>query len=382
MPSRPTSGTELRPGASRTASLAARYAERADAEAELPRPVAESIVDAGFARHFVPASFGGRAGTVSDLLHAVADVARGCTSAAWCASVVAGAGRMGAYLPEEGQAELWAKGADTVVVGALMPRGTATAARGGWRVTGEWAFTSAVAFSDWALVCALLPHGDHRVPWFFALPRQDYRVTGTWTSVGMRGTGSRTLVAEDVFVPAHRGFARQDMITGRGVGSDARCHTAPLRLVSGLLFGAPALGAARAALDAWARDHGAGPAGEEPAVRTALARATVAVDGAALLLERAARLADAPGATELELARTPADCAYAVEQLVDVVERLLRTTGSSGQLAGHPLQRLWRDVHSLASHVALRFDPAGGAYGARLLDRFGHGPGSAGATAH
>ncbi|MFE2268764.1 acyl-CoA dehydrogenase family protein [Streptomyces lavendulae] len=368
MPSFPTSDTDLRVKAQELASVAVRHADRADADRALSRTVTDGIVGAGFARHFVPARWGGREGSAAGLLDAVASLAQGCTSAAWCASVIAGAGRMGAYLPEDGQAELWAKGADTTVVGALMPRGSATAVvGGGWRVTGEWDFTSAVGFSDWALVCALVPQDGHRVPWFFALPREDYRVADTWTSIGMRGTGSNTLIADNVFVPAHRGFTRQDMIEGRSVGSDARCHTAPLRLLSGLLFGAPALGAARAALRVWAEDSPTGPDQDDLGLRTAAARAVITVDAAELLLARAARVADAPQASPLELVRSPADCAYAVEQLVEVVERLLRASGSSGQLAAHPLQRIWRDVHSLASHVALRFDPAAGAYGSRLL---------------
>ncbi|MDA5285608.1 acyl-CoA dehydrogenase family protein [Streptomyces sp. NPDC054904] len=368
MPS-PTSDSDLLFRAEELASVAVHYADRADSDRMLSRTVTDGIVDAGFARRFVPARWGGDAGSASGLLDALDVLAQGCTSTAWCASVIAGAGRMGAFLPEAGQEELWARGANTPVVGALMPRGSATAVNGGWRVTGEWDFTSAVGFSEWALVCALVPQdGERQAPWFFALPRQDYQVADTWASVGMRGTGSNTLLADNVFVPSHRGFARQDMIEGRSVGSDARCHTAPLRLLSGVLFGAPALGAARAALRLWAEGSGAGTAGEDRGLRLSLARSVIAVDGAALLLARAARIADAPRASELELVRSPADCAFAVEQLVDVVERLLRSAGSAAQLAGHPLQRIWRDVHSLSSHVALEFDPVGDAYGSRLVD--------------
>ncbi|MFF5860131.1 acyl-CoA dehydrogenase family protein [Streptomyces sp. NPDC012751] len=363
MPSRPISATDLQAAAREAAAVVARHADRADRERALPAEAAEAVVGAGFARHFVPERWGGTAGGATALLHAVAAVAEGCTSAAWCGAVLAGAARMGAYLPEEGQGELWAKGADTVVVGALVPRGSATPVPGGWRVTGSWPYTSAVGFSDWALACALVSAGGERVPWFFALPREDYRVSDTWHPVGMRGTGSNTLVADDVFVPAHRGFARDDMLGGRSVGSAARCHTAPLRLLSGLLFGAPALGAARAALRAWCGHAGGG----DPARAAVPARATIATDAAALLMERAARVADAPAASPLELVRNPADCAWAVEQLVEVVERLLRTAGSAAQQAGQPLQRIWRDLHGLAGHVALRFDPAGTGYGTRLL---------------
>ncbi|WP_069814242.1 acyl-CoA dehydrogenase family protein [Streptomyces sp. TP-A0874] len=360
----------LRSAARSVAAVAARRAAAADTDRILHREVVDALLDAGFARHFVPVDHGGHAGGCAELLQAVALVGEGCTSAAWCASVLAGASRMGAYLPEAGQRELWSKGQDTKVVGALMPGGRATPEPGGgWRLSGEWDFTSAVDFSDWALVCALVPAGGHREPWFFAVPRQEYRVADTWFNVGMRGTGSNTLLIDAARIPEHRGFARREMLAGRSVGSRARCHRAPLRLLSGLLFAAPALGAARAALNAWA----ARPAGRDPAeggsrVQPTAARAASRIDAAGLLLERAARVADAERQTPPEALRNPADCALAVEQLVEVVEELFRSVGSRGQLETHRLQRIWRDVHCLASHVALRHDTAASPYGGHLLE--------------
>lgn len=369
MPGQPTTTTDLPTRAQRLAAVAARHAAGADRDGVLHRDVLEGILDAGFARHFVPREWGGVAGRTSDLLHAAAALGEGCASAAWTASVIAGAARMGAYLPEQGQRDLWAKGADTVVVGALMPRGSATSTDGGWRLSGRWEFTSGVGFSDWALVCATASgeHGPEAS--FFALPRREYTVAESWDAVGMRGTASDTLVADDVFVPAHRGFSRGLVMAGRSTVSAAPCHTAPLRLVSGLLFGAPALGAARHALRIWSRHTapGARPVEADPLTRLTLTRAATGIDGAALLLERAAGVADSGTATTTDALRNPVDCAVAVEKLVDTVELLYRTIGSTGQLASNPLQRVWRDAHTLASHVALRFDPAATAYGDHLL---------------
>ncbi|MDN3258435.1 acyl-CoA dehydrogenase family protein [Streptomyces sp. CSDS2] len=369
MPTR-TDGAVLPADGPALAAVAARHAEQADAERVLSAELMERIVSAGFARHFVPARWGGAAGSLDALVQTVAALGEGCTSAAWNASVIAAAGRMGVFLPLEGQRELWAKGADTVVVGALMPSGRAVPVDGGWRLSGEWHYASAVDFSDWALVCAMVQGEERPSPWFLAVPRPDYSVAATWNSTGMRATGSNTLRAEDVFVPRHRGFPRQDMITGRGVGSDAPCHTAPLRLVSGLFFGTPALGAARAALRAYA-EHAAAAAADDPAPRLALSRATIAVDAAELLLRRAARVADGTESCPSATVRNPADCAFAVEQLTDAVEALVRAAGSSALARGGPLERVWRDIHSLASHVALRFEPVGTPYGARLLEATG-----------
>ncbi|MFV2022764.1 hypothetical protein [Micromonospora sp. LOL_023] len=185
----------------------------------------------------------------------------------------------------------------------------------------------------------------------------------------MRGTGSKTLVLDDVFVPYHRAFLREEMQRGHAVNSTARCHTVPLRIASGVLFAAPALGAARGALAAWSTRIGRSEptGGRLAAAETELARATGDADAAALLLERAARTADQETVTATEAARNPMDCALAVEYLVGAAQRLSRAAGTSGQFIGEPLERFWRDLHFLASHAALRLDTAGVAYGEQLL---------------
>ncbi|PSL52683.1 two-component flavin-dependent monooxygenase [Saccharothrix carnea] len=346
-------------------ALAAGHADRADTDRVLSPEVVKALAAAGFGRHFTPARWGGADGTLTELLDAVSEVAEGCAATAWCASLTAGAARMGAYLPEQGQRDLWDDGPDVLVAGALIPHGRVEPTPGGWRLTGRWDVTSGVDFADWALVCAT---GEDDSPWFFAVPRTDFEVLDTWFPVGMRGTGSNTLVLDDVRVPAHRGFPRERMLHGRPTGSTARCHTAPLRVVSGVLFAAPAIGAVRGALADWTRDTAARtlPPDRARSTRIALARTAAAVDAADLLLRRAAGVADR-GATPEEAVRNPRDCAFAVDLLVDAVERLFRAAGSRGQRG--VVSRAWRDVHSLAGHVALQFDTAGAAYGDHALDR-------------
>ncbi|MFG1668851.1 acyl-CoA dehydrogenase family protein [Streptomyces sp. Y7] len=355
------------------AELAARHAAAADQARRLPGEVVAGLVAAGFARHFVPHRWGGRAGGFVELLDTVSTVGEGCASAAWIAAVVAGAARMGVYLPDEGQRELWAAGPDTVIAGALSPSGYATPDAGGWRLTGQWPLVSGVDFADWTLVCASVPRGDHAVARFFAVPRRDYRVMDTWFNVGLRATGSNTLVADGVFVPEHRSVARGAIRRGLAVGSVAPCHTAALRTINGTLFAAPVLGAARAAVRAWsARLAGRSAQGslaprDNPLVRGVLARAEGEIESAALLLRRVARAGDDGPVDAAEAARAPRDCALAADQLVDAVERLFRSAGCGAQAQDDPLQRIWRDVHCAVSHVALRFDTAGGAYGGQLL---------------
>ncbi|GLW48190.1 hydrolase [Streptomyces sp. NBRC 14336] len=344
----------------KAAELAARHAESADLSGRLPGEVVDALVTAGFARHFVPTRWGGRAGGFEELLDTVAAVGEGCTSAAWIAAVTSGAARMGACLPEEGQRELWSGGADTVVAGALVPAGRATAVADGWQLAGEWPLVSGADFADWALVCASAPK-DVR---FFAVPRRDFRVAETWRNVGMRATASNTLVMKGVFVPGHRSVPREDIWQGCAVGSPSPCHRAPLRAISGILFASPVLGAARAAVRTWSARMSGRPAAD-PLV---LSRAEGGIESTGLLLRRAARTADAGFRDAGDLLRGPRDCALAADQLVTAVEHLFRSAGTGAQTLTDPLQRVWRDVHCAASHAALRFEGAGSAQGARLLE--------------
>ena len=52
--------------------------------------------------------------------------------------------------------------------------------------------------------------------------------------------------------------------------------------------------------------------------------------------------------------------------LVRAVDRLMALQGAGGNSDTSPLQRHWRDMHTLASHIALAWDAQGANYG-RIL---------------
>ncbi|MBV1855589.1 acyl-CoA dehydrogenase family protein [Catellatospora tritici] len=361
-------------GVDTLAALAAKQALDAEERRRLPAETVAALVDAGFARYFVPPAYlpvpeRDRLATWEQLARAVAAVAEGCASTAWIASILASVGRMAAYLPEEGRDEFWATGPDTVGVGALVPTGRATPVSGGWRVTGEWALTSGIDHADWVLACARVVSGELR---FFALPSGGFTILDTWFNVGMRGTGSNTMVVEDLFVPEHRTFRHSTLMAGHDAVPGVRGYDLPLPAVSPLLFAAPALGAAMGLLRWWTAWTGqrSDPFGValrgKPGPQQLLARVAGELDAAALLLDRVARTADGGGVDALTAARSARDCALAVESIVGVVDRLFHACGTRGQATNSPAQRVWRDVHSIAAHVGLQVELTGAAYAAKV----------------
>ncbi|MQY36696.1 Flavin-dependent monooxygenase, oxygenase subunit HsaA [Streptomyces sp. RB17] len=355
------------------AELAAVHAAKAELDRRLSPETYEAIRGAGFARHFVPARWGGSEGTFSACVRDVAAVAEGDPSAAWCASIAATIGRMAGFLPEEAQRVVWGEGPDAFLVGALLPAGTAEPVAGGWLLSGRWPYMSGVHFSDHAMLCCPVPlaGGGNEVR-FLLVPRAAYTVEESWFMTGMRATGSDTLVLEPTFVPVEHSVARHDVISGRSSGSSPACHAVPLRAVSGLSFAAPVLGAARGALAQWtarvARKRAAAPSTNrllgvsEAATDAVLARTAGQLDAAQLLLERAASEADRGTLTPLAAARAHRDQTLAADIAVTAVNELFRNAGTSGASETGSLARFWRDANTGAAHAVLQFEPAARAY--------------------
>ncbi|MEV4873954.1 acyl-CoA dehydrogenase family protein [Streptomyces syringium] len=354
--------TDLSVAAHKARDIAAAHAEAADTERELRPEALRALVTAGFPRHFVPRRWGGGGGGFLEITDAIMTVAEGCASAGWCASILAYGSRVAAFLPEEGQRDLWSGGPDTVIASSMLPVGRPEAATGGWRLSGRWPYTSAAGHAEWALVAGPAgppePDGTPR-NLFFALPREAFTVETTWDTLGMRGTGSHTLVADDVFVPDHRTFPMSDVSTKSVDGRPV----VPLRSIAGMTFAPPVLGAAQGAMEIAGRQLLGGDDTVTPD-RLGLVRAAGDVELARLLVERVARDADGTAAVPRPdwPSWSPWDCARAAELATEAVDRLMSAAGTRGFSQSHPFQRAWRDVHTAASHVRLRPEPAAAAW--------------------
>ena len=374
----------LSDGAAEAADVASMHTAQAERDRRLAPEVVDALVRGGFARHFVPTRFSGAAGSFADLAAAVSAVGQNCLSAAWCGLIFATSSRMAALLPLPGQQELWSDGPDVLIAAGLVPGGGAVEVPGGYRLSGTWRPLSGVDFADWALLCA--PIADRRDEFqneprnespkesqngpqgppplhFFAVPRRDFSVRDSWDTVGMRGTGSNSVVVDGAVVPAGRVFARASLLRGAAGPGEAICHRAPLLAVASPLFVSPALGAARGALAAWSdgiRDQSGpdGPASTIAFNQLTLAEVSADIDVAALLVQRALDVADSGQFAPALAARNARDASRCAAVLTAAIDRLFRAAGAPAQQSGAAVQRAWRDIHCATSHAALRPDRA------------------------
>ncbi|WP_432904230.1 hydrolase [Micromonospora matsumotoense] len=331
---------------------AAATAAGADSTGRLCADVMEGVRAARFARHFVPAEWGGTAGGFGELVSASATLAGSCTSVAWCATLFAAHGRLAAYLPAAGRHDVWGSSPDVLIAASVMPpQGVATPQPGGWRLDGTWRYASGIEWAEWVLLAALTGENEHRV---FAVPTAEVTVEVTWDALGLRGTGSHTVVVRAVTVPAHRTFTLDDL-TRPSSPSAARCHSVPYPLVASLLFAAPVWGSARSAV------HEA-VAGEPPAPgstsQRALGAAAARVETAGLLMRQAAARADNGEVGPLESGLNRLTVPFAAQLCREAVDALWAAAGTGGVVGG-ALQRRWRDVLTAVRHPML--DPEAGA---------------------
>lgn len=87
----------------------------------------------------------------------------------------------------------------------LESNGSATRVEGGYRITGRKVFASGSPGADMLITSIASrdePEGPSVLHFPLPLSSQGVRVLDDWHTLGMRGTGSHTVVLEDVFVPA------------------------------------------------------------------------------------------------------------------------------------------------------------------------------------
>jgi len=340
-------------------------------ERRLTAGTVAALEAAGFARHFVPRRWGGEEGMFGAVFRAAVTVGEGCASAAWCAVLWAAHGRFAAQLPQEGQQEIWGGGPDVRIAAVLMPSGSASRVPGGWLLQGEWEPASGIDHAHWVLLVAPETDTPGRPARVFAVPRSLLTVHDTWNATGLRATGGNTVVLAPSMVPDGRTVPLGTLLAGDGTEGRPRCHAAPAHLAGGLMFCAPAVGAARRALAVWTRwaDTAAPDGGrplDRPSVPERLARSAAEIDAVELMLRTAAARADSEPITPAAVAAGRRDAAVAADWLATAVDRLFRTGGTHLRDTEGELYRHWTDVLTIASHGALRLEPAAEAFARSL----------------
>jgi 3-hydroxy-9,10-secoandrosta-1,3,5(10)-triene-9,17-dione monooxygenase len=352
---------------------------------QLPEETIDDLHRSGLFRILQPKRVGGSELPFRSIVELVSVIGKGDGSTAWVLANLAAHHWMLGMWPKQAQDEVWGDSPDNLIGSALIfPRGRAQRVDGGYRVTGRWPFSSGVDPSSWNLVGAILHDEETGLaqPRIFLLPAKDYTIIDTWHVIGLAGTGSKDVAADNVFVPEYRSVAVAEITGGPNPGSEVNpsvLYQLPAVSLFAFCIAGVSLGIAQGTIDYFAettRTRTSYYTGRNLAdfvtLQIHLAEATAVVD-----IARAVMLQDCDEATRIvadgkvpaleQRARYRRDGAYAATLCTRAVDLLFRATGGGAIYARNPLQRAFRDIHAANAHYVLNWDINGAMFGRVLL---------------
>jgi alkylation response protein AidB-like acyl-CoA dehydrogenase len=337
-------------------------ADEIERSRRLPDAVVAALRDTGINRLSIPAELGGIDARMVDVVDIMEKIAAVDGSAGWCAAIGAGSNIFAGYLPKAGAAAVFAD-PDQGNATMFAPVGRVVGEAGQAKLSGRWPFTSNCLHSGWAGLSALVQQGEYLdpVPRVVFVPMTSLRIEDTWDVVGLRGTGSHHVVAENVPVDSERCTRFSDRPWPAGTSWRLPIYT---KLVPTLT--AVPLGIARGALDEIARQAREGRtnrrgqladvplsmaefAGADSRLRAARAALVEALGEAQALAERGEAVS-----RKLQ-ARIYLACLHACDTSVEVTSIAHGLGGGAAAYRGSPLLRALCDVqagrqHQLFSH--------------------------------
>ena len=353
------------------------HTDRIDSERRLPPEITDDMADKGFFRLLVPRSLGGAELDHPGFLQIVEIFAEVDASSAWCVNQNNVFATNSTRMPKPTAKKLYSDPRLVITNGPPSSASQAVPTDGGYRLSGRWNFSSGIPHATWVAALAPVrrpgdpprPLSDRSTSRIFLVPKADVQLIDTWDVVGLRGTGSFSFEIDDLFVPEAHTYhpASQPW-------EDGPLYCVPTMLFFAAGFATVALGAARAALTAaielsktrveMLQDH----ALRDMSATQRIVGEAEAVWGAAKAYLREAVTAVWASACKhrslsheerirLRLAGTHGiRCAG---QVVDIAY----TLGGAGSIfASSPVQRRFRDVHTITQQIQGRlahYDTAG-----------------------
>jgi 3-hydroxy-9,10-secoandrosta-1,3,5(10)-triene-9,17-dione monooxygenase len=211
------------------------------------------FTEAGFYRILQPRRFGGYQFGLPVFWRVMLAVSEGDPGTGWALTLGAHhALGIGAWFSEAGQREIFGPSGEFKAPHRAPPMGQAQPADGGYVVSGTWDYCSGIAHATHFMGNATVAGTTDRIT--AVMPKDQVTVLDDWgggATLGMSSSGSNSVRAEAVFVPAHR-TAPADWTHGETPAPGFARHGP---LYCGRIYGVyhaglviPVIGAARAAL--------------------------------------------------------------------------------------------------------------------------------------
>lgn len=354
--------------------------ERA-AEVEKARQVPASTVqafrEAGFFRILQPRRWGGWEMDVRVFYQVLMELGRGCGSSAWVMMILGIHQWEFGLFPQQAGDDVWEHDNTVIVASSYPPIARCRRVEGGWRISGRWPTSSGTDHAQWAILGGVVLNDDGTLVERLSLlvPRSDYSIVDDWHVFGLAGTGSKSLVIEDAFVPEHRTHTGFD----QEIPWRADRYRLPFKVAFYGAVSAVINGMASGAVDIYReqmstrRTTGFGlAASASPYVKDRLGNAVARVRSSRMrlmqLVEEALSWTGKGEEVPVDfLVHAMLDIARVGRECEEAVLLLFKATSARGLFLDNPIQRVLRDVLAASNHITQNADDTAGMLGGYLL---------------
>lgn len=353
---------------------------RADAIEEarrVPDDVIDMFREAGFFRILQPKKYGGWEMNPIVFMRVLGELGRGCCASAWAMMILGVHNWEFGVMDDRAAQDVWGEDDQTIIASSYPPVGELTKVEGGWRLKGRWPTSSGSDHGAWAFIGALernekgVPVDRHAL----LVKREDYEIIDDWYTFGLSGTGSKSLLIKDAFIPDHRAHSMIDY----KMDDRPTNYLFPFAMVFYSSVSSVIIGFAQGAIDVFIDqmqvrvDNGSGAATRlSPYVKDRLANAVANVRASQARMEQ--MMAHCTQIVERrELISTEDRIHYMLDmarigrECEEAVLTLYKCTGARGVYKSNPIQRYLRDTLVAANHVTQDADNNAGALGGYLL---------------
>lgn len=229
-------------------------ATRAEQQRQVPDENIALLKSIGLHRAFQPKAFGGLELSLPEFADCIALLAGSCASTAWAMSLLCTHSHQLALFSARLQQEIWGENPHATASSSIAPFGRVVEGDGGVHFSGEMGWSSGCDHAEWAIVGCRRQNAEGTQDYCFAvLPRSDYQIRDDWFAAGMKGSGTKTLVIDNAWVPEHRIQKARDMMEGKSAGfglyPDSQIFYAPYRPYFASGFSTVSLGVAERMLE-------------------------------------------------------------------------------------------------------------------------------------
>ena len=333
-------------------------------------PLLTLLHDARLLRLLLPRSFGGEEVEPWVYLRTVEEVSRHDASVGWNLFVANSSALIAPFMEPETAHAIYDDPR------ALISWGPPNAARakavpGGYRITGEWEFSSGCRQATWMGAHAQVeePDGSLRLnaagtPLTRTLlfPVAQANLIHRWNVIGLRGTASDAYSVSDLFVPEAFSATREQPDARREPG---RLYAFTMQGLYAVGHSGVMLGVARAMLDAFMAlackktPRNLGRLADSAVVQSNVAQVEAKLGAArAYLVETLQEVsAAADGVAAIDIparARVRLACAHAIHTALDTADFAYKEAGTSAIFRDTVFERRFRDIHTASQQIQAR----------------------------